>query len=63
MTRFRAFIIIGDSDVGCWQICKQTMAVPMCMHNGFSTRRMEQMIMMSLCDITRISHAEKGREL
>ena len=29
----------------------------------FSTGKMEQMIMMSICDIMRISHAEKGREL
>ena len=42
---------------------RQTMAVPMCMHNGFPTRKMKQMIMTSLCDVMRISHARKGREL
>ena len=29
----------------------------------FSHQNMDQMIMMSLCDIMRISHARKGREL
>ena len=33
----------------------------MCMHNGFPARKMEQMIMTSLCDVMRISHAVKGR--
>ena len=42
-------------------MCQQTMAVPMLMYNGFSTRKMEQTIMMSLCDVMRISHAKKGR--
>ena len=44
-------------------MCRQTMAVPMHMCNGFPTGKMEQMIMMSLCDVMRISHAKKGREL
>ena len=30
------------------------------MCKGFPTGRMEQMIMMSLCDITRIAHAIEG---
>ena len=29
----------------------------------FSTGEMEKTIMMSLCDIMRVSHAEKGKEL
>ena len=33
------------------------------MCNGFPAGKMEQTIMMSLCDIMRISHAKKGREL
>ena len=45
---------------GCWQICRWTMVVPMCMHSGFPTRRLEQMIMTSLYDIMRISCAVKG---
>ena len=44
-------------------MCRQTMAVPMHMHNGFPARKMEQPIMKSLCDIMRISHTRKGREL
>ena len=48
---------------GCWHICRWTMAVQVCMHNGFTTGTMEQMIIMSLCDIMRFSHARKGREL
>ena len=44
-------------------MCRQTMAVPMHMHNGFPTGKIEQMIMTSLCDVMRISHGEKGREL
>ena len=48
---------------GHWQMCRQTMVVPMCMCNGFPAKKMEQTIMTSLCDIMRISHAENGREL
>ena len=48
---------------GCQQMHRQTMGVPMHMCNGFPTRKMEQMIMMSLCDVLRISHTVKGREL
>ena len=36
------------------------MAVPMYMHSGFPARRFEQMIMTSLYDVMRISHAVKG---
>ena len=45
---------------GCQQMHRQTMVVPMCMHNGFPTGKMEQMIMTLLCDVMRISHAKKG---
>ena len=48
---------------GCQCICRQTMVVLMCMCSGFPTGKMEQIIMMSLCDVVRISHAVKGREL
>ena len=45
---------------GCQQICRWTMGIPMHMHSGFPTVRLEQMIMMPLYDVMRISHAEKG---
>ena len=41
-------------------MCRQTMVFPMHMRSGFPTGRFEQMIMTSLCDIMRISHAVKG---
>ena len=36
------------------------MAVLLCIHSGFPTKMVEQMIMMSSNDVTRISHAIKG---
>ena len=39
-------------------MCRQTMAVPM--HSGFPTGRSEQMIMTSLYDVMRVSHAIEG---
>ena len=33
------------------------------MHSGFSTRKMEPMIMTSLCDVMRVSHAVTWGEL
>ena len=33
------------------------MAFPLCMHSGFPTERVEQMIVMSLDDVTMIAHA------
>ena len=36
------------------------MAVLLHMHSGFPTEILEQMIMMSLYDITRFSHAIEG---
>ena len=44
----------------CQWICRWTMVVPMHMNSDFPTRRFEQMIMTSLYDVMRISHAEKG---
>ena len=41
-------------------MCRQTMAVLLCMHSGFPTKLMEEMIMTSLDDITRFSHAIEG---
>ena len=45
---------------GCWQMCRQTMAVLPCMCSGFPAKIMEQMIMMSLYDVTGFSHAIEG---
>ena len=42
---------------GCWWMHRWTMAVPMCMCSGFPTGRSRQMIMTSLYDIMRVSHA------
>ena len=39
---------------------RQTMAVLLCMCNGFPTEILEQMIVMSLYDVTRVSHATVG---
>ena len=36
------------------------MKVLLCMHSGFPTKLMEQMIMMSLYDVTRVSHVIEG---
>ena len=36
------------------------MAVLLHMHSGFPTERLEQMILASLYDITRVSHATVG---
>ena len=41
-------------------MCRQIMAVPLCMHSGFPTERLEQMIMTSLYDVMRVSHATVG---
>ena len=58
MKRFGAFIVIG---VPAWMLAgAQTLAVPMHMCSGLPTGRSEQMIMTSLCDVMRISHAIKG---
>ena len=44
----------------CWQMCRQPMAFPLCMCSGLPTEKVEQMIMMSLDDITMIAHAIWG---
>ena len=41
-------------------MCRWTMAFPMCMHSSFPTGRSKQMIMTSLYDVTRVSHAIEG---
>ena len=44
---------------GCHWVHRQTMAV-LHMHSGFPTKMVEQTIVTSLNDITRISHAIEG---
>ena len=39
---------------------RQTMVVLLCMHSGFPAKIMEQMIVMSLYDVTRFSCAIEG---
>ena len=58
MMRFGLSVIFGifGMDAGrcadkLWQFC---------MHSGFPTERLEQMILTSLYDITRVSHATVG---
>ena len=41
-------------------MCRQPMAFPLCMHSGFPMEKVEQMIVMSLDDITMITHAIWG---
>ena len=41
-------------------MCRQTMVVLLHMQSGFPTERLEQMIMTSLYDVMRISHAIVG---
>ena len=58
--RFRCSYSNWGFQQWCWQMCRWTMASPLCMHSGFPTRRSEQMIMMSWNDITVIFHAILG---
>ena len=51
---------IHDFWCGCWQMCRWTVAVLLHMHSGFPALRLEQTIVTSLYDITRISHATVG---
>ena len=51
---------IRDIQCGCWQMCRQTMAVLLCMHSSFPTETSEQTIMTSLYDVTRFSHDTEG---
>ena len=41
-------------------MCRQIVAVLLCMHSGFSTEILEQTIMTSLYDVARFSHAIEG---
>ena len=52
---------IWDFWCRCQWMCRQTMAVLLCMHSGFPTKRLEQTIVTSLYDVTRVSHATVGR--
>ena len=45
---------------GCQWMCRQTMAVLLHMHSGFPAKIIEQMIVTSLYDVTRFSHATEG---
>ena len=45
---------------GFQQMLRQTMAVLLHMCSGFPTERLEQMIVTSLYDVTRVSHAIVG---
>ena len=59
--RFGVSVIFGTFQHGCWCLMhRQTVAVLLCMHSGFPTLRSEQTIVMSLYDVTRISHATVG---
>ena len=44
----------------CQRMHRQTKAVLLCMHIGFPAKLMEQMIVTSLYDITRICHMIEG---
>ena len=44
-------------------MCRQIMASPLHMCSGFPMEKVEQMIVMSLDDVTVISHALWGREV
>ena len=41
-------------------MCRQMMAVLLCMRSGFPTKLMEQMIVTSLDDVTGFSHVIEG---
>ena len=41
-------------------MCRQTVVVLLCMCSGFPTKRLEQMIVTSLYDVMRVSHATVG---
>ena len=45
---------------GCQQMCRWTMAVLLHLHSGFPAKLMKQMIMTSIYDVTRFSHAIEG---
>ena len=56
----RTLCNIWDFQHGCQLMCRQTGAVPLHMHSGFPAERLVQTIVMSLYDITRVSHATVG---
>ena len=60
MMRFGLSIIFRVSGCGCRQMCRQTMAVLLCMCSGFPAERLEQTIVTSLYDVMRVSHAIVG---
>ena len=45
---------------GCQWMCRRTMVVLLCMYRGFLFKILEQMIVMSLYDVMRVSHATVG---
>ena len=51
---------IWDFWHGHQQMQRQTMAVLLCMHSGFPSKRLEQTIVTSLYDVMRMSHATVG---
>ena len=51
---------IWDIWCGCQWIHRQTMVVLLCMCSGFPTEILEQMIVTSLYDVTRVSHVTVG---
>ena len=42
---------------GCQQVCRQPSADHLHMHSGFPTKMIEQTIVTSFNDVTRIAHA------
>ena len=51
---------IWDIQHGCQQMHRQIMAVLLHMCSGFPTKILEQMIVTSLYDVMRLSHARVG---
>ena len=60
MTRFRAFIVARGSDMDASIFVDKQRWFKCACAVVFLLKKMEQMIMTSLCDVVRISHAEKG---
>ena len=58
--RFGASVIFGTFGMDAGGCADEPMVVMLCMHSGSPTLRSEQMIVMSLYDVTRISHATVG---
>ena len=51
---------IWDIQHGCWQMCRRIMVVLLHMCSGFPAKILEQMIVTSLYDVTRVSFATVG---